>query len=82
MFGYVARLPPEDPAHRTLSCGNPQGWSSGKGRPPTTWLRQREEYCHRIGTDRVRAWALAKEDAKAYRGMWRGAAEAPAVQAP
>ena len=23
-----------------------------------------------VGTDRVRAWALAKEDAKAYRRMW------------
>ena len=37
-----------------------------------------------FGTDWVRAWALGKEDAKAYWRMWRGVAKAPAsvVQAP
>ena len=32
-----------------------------------------------VGTDRVRVWALAEEDTKAYWSTWRGAAEAPAV---
>ena len=41
-FGHVARLPPQDPAHRILSCVNPQGWSCGMGRPLITWLRQME----------------------------------------
>ena len=79
-FGHVARLP----AHMILSCGNPQGWSRGRGRPPATWLKQMEGYCRGVGTDRARAWTLAKEDVNAYRRMWRGTAEAPApvVQAP
>ena len=33
----------------------------------STWLRQVEGFCLRVGTNRERAWALAKEDALAYR---------------
>ena len=36
--------------------------------------------CRRAGTNQERAWALAKEDALAYRDNWRGAARYP-VQA-
>ena len=49
MFGHVARFPPNDPAHRILSCGNPLGWKRGRGRPPKTWLKQMEGYCRGSG---------------------------------
>ena len=77
MFGHVARFPPNDPAHRILSCGNPLGWKRGRGRPPKTWLKQMEGYCRGVGADLERAWALAKGDALAYRRWWRDAAKAP-----
>ena len=77
MFGHVARFPPNDPAHRILSCGNPLGWKRGRGRPPKTWLKQMEGYCRGVGANLEQAWALAKGDALAYRRWWRGAAKAP-----
>ena len=43
MFGHVARISSDDPAHRILSCGNPVGWKRGRRRPLSTWLRQMEE---------------------------------------
>ena len=43
MFGHAARLSPNDPAHRILSCGNPPGWKRGRGRPPN-------QCCHLGGT--------------------------------
>ena len=84
MFGHVARLFSDDPAHRILCCGNPVGWKRGRGRPLSTWLRQMEEFCRRFGTDKEWAWALDKEDVLAYRDSWRGAAKVPlsGVQAP
>ena len=67
MFGHVARFPSEDHARRILSCSNPQTWNRGRVGPPAMWLRQMEGYCRGVETDRVRAWALAQENAKAYR---------------
>ena len=32
-----------------------------------------------VGMNKEQAWALAKEDAEAYRDSWRGAAKAPAA---
>ena len=81
MFGYAARFSPNDPAHRIISCGNPPGWKRGRGRPPNTWLKQIEGFCRRVGTDREQDWALTKEDALAYRDMWRGAAKRPSLGA-
>jgi hypothetical protein len=43
MFSHVARLSPNDPAHRIHSCCNLPGWR--RGRPPKTRLKQMEEYC-------------------------------------
>ena len=42
LYGYVARLPAEDPAHRILSCRDPKGWSMPMGHPQASWLRQVE----------------------------------------
>ena len=55
------------------------GWKYGRGRPLSSWLRQMEGLGRRVGTNREQAWALAKEDAEAYRDSWRGAAKAPAA---
>ena len=79
MFGHVARLSSDDPAHRILSCSNPVGWKRGRGRSLSSWLRQMEGFCRMVGTNREQAWTLAKEDALAYRDSWRGAAKARAA---
>ena len=75
MFDHIARFSSDDPAHRILSCGNPVGWKRDRGRPLSSWLRQMEGFCRRVGTNR----ALAKEDAQAYRDSWRSAAKALAA---
>ena len=33
LYGHVARLPTEDPAHWILSCRDPRGWTMPRGRP-------------------------------------------------
>ena len=33
LYGHVARLHAEDPAHRILSCQDPRGWSMSRGSP-------------------------------------------------
>ena len=37
LYGHVARLLAEDPAHRILSCRDPSGWTMPKGRPHPPW---------------------------------------------
>ena len=44
LYGHVARLLAEDPAHRILSCLDPRGCSMSRGRPHASWLRQVESY--------------------------------------
>ena len=44
LYGHVARLPAEDPAHRILSCRHLSGWTMPRGRPQASWLRQVEAY--------------------------------------
>ena len=75
MFGHVARLSSDDPAHRIISCPNPPEWRRRPGRPHLTWLRQMDGHCRGVGIDRVVAWALAKSDPNAYRALGRGAAK-------
>ena len=47
--GHVARLIPEDPAHRIISCRDPRGWTMPKGRPHASGLRQVESYLKDTG---------------------------------
>ena len=77
MFGHVARLSRGDPVHRIISCSDPSGWKRRPGRPHRTWLRQMDDHCQRVGTDRVSAWVLAKGDPKAYRVLGRDVAKRP-----
>ena len=42
LYGHVARLPVEDPAHRILFRRDPRGWFIPEGRPHAYWLRQVE----------------------------------------
>ena len=44
LCGHVERLHMEDPAHRTLSCRIPRGWSIPKVCPHASWLHQVEVY--------------------------------------
>ena len=44
LYGHVARLPAEDPAHRILYCWDPGGWTMPSGQPHASWLRQVESY--------------------------------------
>ena len=61
LYGHVAGLPAEDPAHRILSCRDPRGWSMPRGRPHASWLRQ--VVSHLRDTDMAglaSAWAMAR----------------------
>ena len=75
MFGHAARLSRDDPVHRIISCPDPPEWRRKPGRPHLTWLRQMDSHFQRVGTDRMRAWALAGRDPKAYRNLGRDAAK-------
>ena len=49
LYGHVARLPDEDPAHRILSCRDARGWTMPRGHPLASWLRQGEFYLRDTG---------------------------------
>ena len=61
--------------HRIISCPNPPEWRRKPGRPHLTWLRQMDGHFQRLGTYRMRAWALAGRDPKAYRNLGRDVAK-------
>ena len=77
MFDHVARLSREDPVYRVISCSNPTGWKRRPGKPDRTWLRQMDDYCHQVGTDRACAWVLARGDPQAYKDLGRDVAKHP-----
>ena len=61
LYGHVARLPTEDPAHRILFCRDARGWSMPRGRPHASWLRKVESYLKDTGTTGLAsAWAMAR----------------------
>ena len=63
MFGHVSWLSSDDPVHRMKM----------PGRPHFTWLRQMDDHCQRVGTERVNSWVLAMSDS--YRDLDRDAAK-------
>ena len=68
LYGHVARLPAEDPAHQILSCRNPKGWTMPRARPHASWLRQVESYPKDAGmAGLASAWAMARRRPKEYR---------------
>ena len=68
LYGYVARLPAEDPAHRILSCRDLRGWSMPRGHPHASWLRQVESYLKDMGmAGLASAWAMARRRPREYR---------------
>ena len=61
LYGHVARLPAEDPAHWILSCRDPGSWTMLKGRPHASWLRHVESYLKDTGmTGLASVWATAR----------------------
>ena len=59
IYGHVARLPAEDPAHRILSCRDPRGWTMP--RPHASYLRQVESHLRDTGmADLASAWVMAR----------------------
>ena len=50
LYGHIAHLHPEDPAHQILPCRDPEGWTTPRGRPHASCLRQVESY---LNIDRV-----------------------------
>ena len=68
-FGHVARFPEADPVRRALSVGDPVGSRRPVGRPRHTWLRQVDGYFWEMGTRRVLAWRVARENPTLYRRM-------------
>ena len=68
LYGHVARLSAEDPAHRILSCRDPRGWSMLRGRPHASWLRQVESFLRDTGmADLASAKAMVRLRLKKYR---------------
>ena len=68
LYGHVARLSAEYPAHRILSRRDPSGWTMPRGRPQSSWLRQVESYLSDTGmTGLASAWAMARRGPKEYR---------------
>ena len=68
LYGPVARLPAEDPAHRILSCRGPRGWSMLRGRRHASWLRQVESYLKDSGMAVLAsAWAMCRRRPREYR---------------
>ena len=49
LYGHVARLLVEDPAHRNLSCRDPSDWTMPTGRPQASWLRHVVSYLKDMG---------------------------------
>ena len=79
LYGHVARLPAEDPAHRILSCRDPRGWTMPSGRPHASWLRQVESYIKDTGmTGLASARAMARRRPKEYRHKVDAATHCPA----
>ena len=61
LYGHVARLPAEDPAHHILSFRYPSGWTMPRWRPQASCLRQVEAYLKDMGmTGLASAWAMAR----------------------
>ena len=61
LYGHLARLPAEDPAHRILSYRDPRGWNMPIGRPQASWLRQMESHLKNTGmTGLATAWVMAR----------------------
>ena len=68
LYGHVARLPVEDPAHRILSCRDPRGWPMPSGRLQASWLRQVESYLRNMGmAGLASAWEMTRRRPKVYR---------------
>ena len=68
LYGHVARLPTEDPTHRILSCRDPSGWTTPRGRSHASCLRQMEIYLNDTGVaGLVSAWAMARRRPRDYR---------------
>ena len=67
LYGHVARLPANDPAHRILSCRDPVRRTMAVGRPRASWLRQVDAYLEEWGvTGLASAWCLARRRPKEY----------------
>ena len=63
LYGHVARLPEDDPAHGVVSARDNPEWRRPLGRPQNSWLRQVDEYCRELlGMGRVAAWRLARRN--------------------
>ena len=61
LYGHVARLPAEDPAHRILSHRGSEGLDHAEGRPHASWLRQVESYLKDAGMAGLTSvWAMAR----------------------
>ena len=59
----------ENPAHRILFSRNPRGWTTLRGRPHASCLRQAEAYMRDMGiTGMASAWTMARRRTKVYRG--------------
>ena len=61
LYGHVARLPADDPAHGVIAAANNPEWRRPVGRPRLAWLKQVDEVCRELlGIGRVQAWELAR----------------------
>ena len=82
LYGHVARLPEEDPAHRVISERIDSGWRRPRGRPRNSWLKQVDSIClGTLGIGRAAAWRLAGRDPERW-SQRLGAAKRSHAYAP
>ena len=68
LYGHLARLPVDDPAHQVVSLRDNPGWRRPVGRPRRSWLGQLDETCREeLEMGRVPAWRLASRDPRGWK---------------
>ena len=61
LYGHVARLPVDDPAHGVITAANNPEWRRPVRQPRLAWLKQVDEVCRELLRIRmVQAWDLAR----------------------
>ena len=79
LYGHVARLSAEDPAHQILSCRDPEEWILQRCRPRAVCSRQVESYLRDldmkgrvcVGDGQTEAEGVPSQDGGGDALLWR-----------
>ena len=82
LYGHLARLPEDDPAHRVVSTRDDPRWRRPVGRPRRSWLGQIEQTCQEeVEMGRAPAWRLAKRNPRRWKQKVDAAMRPPPASA-